>query len=268
MTGPRISVLIPAYNAEATVRDAVTSALAQTVGDLEVIVVDDASRIPAREALEGLGDERLRIVEHERNRGPGPARNTALRHCRAPLVGQLDADDLWEPGYAEAILPCFEDPRVGAAYTNAAVFGMHEHPYITDPSRHPLDHFPALAQDNGIPNCATTVRRAAVERIGGYPEFTRGAQDWYVLLRLAGAGWRFAFVDRPLARYRWTGTSLSENWDAVQTWNLQVLSRFMLHHPLTRGTHRQVARLAFSQYGKRLPGARRVKAAVDARRAA
>src|SRR5689334_2967553 len=114
---------MPAYNAHATVRESVESALAQTVPDLEVIVVDDASDPPIVEALTGVRDERLRVIRHERNRKAPAARNTALRAARAPLVSQLDADDTWEPDYLENVLPRFDDPAIGLTYTNAYVDG-------------------------------------------------------------------------------------------------------------------------------------------------
>jgi glycosyltransferase involved in cell wall biosynthesis len=258
---PRATITMPAYNAEATLREAVDSALAQTVEDFELVIVDDGSRTPVADVLADIRDERMRIVRHDPNRGLGAARNTALRSARAPLICHLDADDRYEPEYLEALLPCFEDPAIGLAYPNAHVFGINEHPYIRDPESHPVDHFPALARSNPIPNFSMA-RTAAVERIGGYAQFTWGAMDWYLYLRLAGAGWRFAYVDRFLAHYRWTGASMSQDWDKVQRSNLHVLWRFMLHHPFTPGPHLPVAKLALLQAGKRVPGARRLKDAV------
>src|SRR5207237_462998 len=111
---------MPAYNAEATLRESVDSALAQTPGDLEPVIVD-AARVPVRQVLADLDDQRIRIVEHTENRGLGPTRNTALREARTPLIAHLDADDLWEPEYLEAILPAFDDPHIALAYCNARV---------------------------------------------------------------------------------------------------------------------------------------------------
>lgn len=267
MTTPAVSITMPAYNAEATIGEAVASVLAQTRSDWELVIVDDGSRTPVREVLAGIDDRRVRVVEHEANRGLGRTRNTALRASTAPLIAHLDADDRYDPEYLEALIPQLDDPAIGLAYCNAHVFGIHEHLYIEDPSRHPYDRFPALALGNEIPNFAL-VRKSAIERVGGYAEFTWGAMDWYLYLRLAGAGWRFAYVDRPLAHYRWTGQSMSQDWEKVQDSNLHVLTRFMLHHPLRRGSHRRALKLALAQGGKRIPGVARFKRAVVDRRAA
>src|SRR5829696_2917833 len=107
---PRTSVVMPAYNAHGTVRAGVESALAQTVSDLEVIVVDDGSDHPIADTLADVHDDRLRVLRHPRNRNSPAARNTALAAARAPLISQLDADDLWEPNYLERVLPFFDDP--------------------------------------------------------------------------------------------------------------------------------------------------------------
>ena len=153
---PRTTVLMPAYNSQATVRQAVESVLVQTAGDLEVLVVDDAGATPVAGALSGIDDPRLGIFRHARNHNTSGARNTAVAFARAPLVSQLDTDDLWEPEYLETVLPLFGDPGIGLAYTNAQILG---HPtghddyidLIGDPSAHPIDRFPKIAEKNPIP---------------------------------------------------------------------------------------------------------------------
>jgi glycosyltransferase involved in cell wall biosynthesis len=255
---PAVTITTPAYNGETTLRESVDSALAQTFTDFELVVVDDGSRIPVTEVLAGIDDPRLRIVRHPVNRGLGAARMTALAEARSPLIAHLDADDRYEPEFLEALVPCLDDPAVGLAYPQVKVFGDDDHLYIDDPERHPVDRFPELALRNPIPNF-TVVRRSALEDVGGYATFAWGAMDWYLYMRLAATGWRFAYVDRVLAHYRWSDLSMSRDWDNVQRSALQVLTRFMLHHPFVRGPHRPAAALALRRAGKRVPGARAVR---------
>jgi glycosyltransferase involved in cell wall biosynthesis len=241
---PRTSVIMPAYNAHGTIRASVESALAQTVGDLEVIVVDDGSDPPITTALVDVHDARLRVLRHPRNRNAPAARNTALAAARSPLVSHLDADDLWEPDYLESVLPCFDDAAVGLAYTNAALIG---HPdgqdtYIVDASVHPMDAFPKLAEQNPIPSTTATMRTDAVRAVGGYAEWLPLAEDYYLWMNLAAAGWRFAYVDRKLASYRWPeptrGLSFEQRPRDLNL--LRMYAAFVLRHPRVPGPRRQV----------------------------
>ena len=241
---PRTSVLMPAYRNEETLRASVESALAQTIGDLELIVVDDASPIPCAEVLGEVRDPRLRIIRHARNRNTAAARNTALRAARAPLVSQLDADDTWEPDYLESVLPCFDDPSVGLAYTNCFIEG---HPdglddYIGDPAPHPLDTFPKFADACPVPALTATMRRDAVLNAGGYAEWVWGASDYHLYAKLVAAGWRFAYVHRRLARYRWpvAGKSKSADERRVGRGLLMMWLGFVARHPRVPGPRRQV----------------------------
>jgi glycosyltransferase involved in cell wall biosynthesis len=235
---------MPAYGTEATIVEAVESVLGQTVPDLELIVVDDAGPVPAAETLGGIDDPRLRVIRHERNRGAAAARGTALGHARAPLVSQLDADDAWEPDYLESVLPCFDDPAVGLAYTNARIVG---HPtghfdYIGDPSVHPMDTFPKFAEQNPVPALTATMRAGAVRAVGGYKPWLWAAGDYYLYARLIMAGWRFAYVHRMLARYRWPTTERGKSADSerVEREELKMWLAFAARHPLTPGPRRQV----------------------------
>ena len=241
---PLTTVMMPALDADATLREAVESVLAQTVGDLELIVVDNGSVTPVAEVLAGMRDPRLRILRSERNLGVGGGRNAALRAGRAPLVSQLDADDLWEPDYLETILPCFDDPAVGLAYSNALIL---EHPtghsdYIGDPSVHPMHRFPKIAEQNPIPCPAATMRAGAVRALGGYARWLGAIEEYHLYLRLAQAGWRFAYVHRQLVRYRWPQAhrGMSYRSREHELWKLAVYAHFAVRHPLTPGPRRQV----------------------------
>lgn len=239
MGAPRASVLVAAYDAEATLPETVASVLAQTVGELELIVADDVSSLPVADVLAGVRDPRLRIVRRTRNGGTAQARNSALRTARAPVVCQLDADDLWEPTYLERVLPAFADPAVGLVYTNATILGHptgHED-YVGDASIHPRDRFPELVQANPIPCPTATVRATAMRTAGGYSGWLKSVEDWNLYLRLAAAGWRFAYVDERLARYRWPEPARGMSYDTrrLERWVIAALLDAAVRHPRTPG---------------------------------
>jgi glycosyltransferase involved in cell wall biosynthesis len=218
ITRPRVSVLIPAYNSPPEIIQAVSSALAQTVADVEVIVSDDGSKTPVAESLTSVRDERLRIIRSPRNRGIAAARNVALAAAAAPLVAQLDHDDFWREDHLEWLLPALSEADVGLAYANAEVIG---HPdgldswiavrqpgdslpgWLTDRSIHPVNDLSTLYRMNPIPALAVVMRTEAVRGVGGYPRGLDIATDYALYIRLRRAGWRFAYVDRRSAVYRW-----------------------------------------------------------------
>ena len=94
---PLASILIPAHNREAYIGRAVTSALAQTVGDLEVVVLDDGSQDDTPRILGEIADRRLRVIRHETNGGIPAARNTLLEAARGRYIAWLDSDDIALP---------------------------------------------------------------------------------------------------------------------------------------------------------------------------
>ena len=215
---PRVSVLIPAYNSPPEIVQAVTSALAQTIGDVEVIVSDDGSALPVAERLASVRDKRLRIIRSARNGGIAAARNAALAAAAAPIVAQLDHDDFWRDDHLEWLLPALSEPSIGLAYANAEIIG---HPdgldrwiavrtpgdglpgWLSDPSIHPVNDLTTLYRGNPIPALSVVMRTDAVRAVGGYPLGLDIATDYALYIRIRRAGWRFAYVDRPSAVYRW-----------------------------------------------------------------
>jgi glycosyltransferase involved in cell wall biosynthesis len=246
--------MMPAYESHDTVRESVESVLAQTVPELEIVVVDDGSAIPIADALRDVRDPRLRILRHDRNRGIDVARNTALRAARSPFVSQLDSDDIWHPDYLESILPRFEDPEVGLVYSNV---GIRHHPEgreiaITFDRDHPVYRFPRVCDACEIPSATPTMRRDAVLSVGGYAEWLFHTGDYHLYLKLARAGWRFDYVARVLATYSWPTPERGASHDrgAVVAEELKMWIAFMLRHPLTPGPRRQV-RWGLRRYARR-----------------
>ena len=99
---PLVSVLIPTYNRRHFVLDAISSALLQTMQDIEVIVVDDGSTDGTREAVAQVDDARLTYLPHGMNQGEAASRNTALAAASGEYVAWLDSDDVARPNRLEA----------------------------------------------------------------------------------------------------------------------------------------------------------------------
>lgn len=118
---PLVSIYIPAYNAETTIVDSIKSALRQSVTDLEVCVIDDGSTDRTAELVESHfgNNQRVRLLR-QANGGIGAASNAAVGMCRAPFIGQLDADDLLKKHAVRRMLRALRsDTRVGVAYSSS-----------------------------------------------------------------------------------------------------------------------------------------------------
>jgi len=223
MITPRASVLIPTFNASETITASIVSALNQTSSDLEVVVVDDGSADGTRAAVSALmrADDRIKLVS-QLNQGPSAARNAALRTARGTYVCLLDADDLWLPSYLEKMTSALDSaPEAAIAYTDAWVLdnrrrrirrGTAMAPWIPPegPSERPDILLLQLLRGNFFYTSAT-VRRSALEELGGFDERLRRAEDYELWLRIVGDGRPAVGVPGPLALYRDRAGSLSSD---------------------------------------------------------
>lgn len=104
MKSDLVSIIIPVYNAEKYIGEAIKSVLAQTYSRFELIIVDDASTDRSVEIIRSFNDYRIHLIQHDKNRGPGAARNTAIEVAQGEWVAILDADDQWLPERIEKLI--------------------------------------------------------------------------------------------------------------------------------------------------------------------
>lgn len=90
---PQVSVIMPAFNTGRWIRQAIQSVLDQTLTEIEILVVDDGSTDDTVAVVEGIRDERVRLLRQPENRGPSAARNVALDHAQGTWAAILDSDD-------------------------------------------------------------------------------------------------------------------------------------------------------------------------------
>jgi glycosyltransferase involved in cell wall biosynthesis len=189
---PRLSFVIPAWNQERFLAQSVGSALSQSIHDIEVVVVDDASTDATPHMLAAIDDPRLVVLRSETNSGPGGARNMGLEAAMAPIVAFLDADDVAAPERAEKQLAFFSDnPRhvlVGSAYgvidEKDEVLGI-ERPVEYDDERL---RFTSLFLSPV--HLTTSAIRADLARAGGilFPTDSKIVEDYRFVSRLLALG--------------------------------------------------------------------------------
>lgn len=195
-----VSVVIPTRNRARRVALAARSALGQTLPDLEVIVVDDASDDDTPQVLAALQgeDSRLRLVRSESRGGAAHARNTGATHATGTWLAFLDDDCGWHPGKLEAQLAAL-GPEHGAGYTRQATLDVDGQWVLEGrmlPARSQID---GLLRSNFIGTPSLVVRRDIFGEVGGFDEELPRLQDWDLALRLARRT-RFSFVPKVLVR--------------------------------------------------------------------
>ena len=112
-----ISVIIPVYNGEKTIRETVNSVLKQTFTDFELIIINDGSNDRTLEIVSSIEDSRIKIFSYP-NAGLAASRNRGITHAASEFIAFLDADDLWTPDKLEAQLQALQkDTQVAVAYS-------------------------------------------------------------------------------------------------------------------------------------------------------
>ncbi len=186
VTAPRVSVLLAVHDGAPWVKDAVASVLAQTLADLELVVVDDGSADATPALLAGIADRRLR-VERRPRAGLTRALNLALGLARAPIVARLDADDVALPErLARQVAFLDAHPEIGVLGSAAReVNGEGREVRVVRPPEDDAALRRALIRRNPMVHSTVTMRRLAVEGVGGYDARFAVAQDYDLWMRLA-----------------------------------------------------------------------------------
>lgn len=203
---PRVSVIIPTYNAGQTICQAIDSVLRQTYTDYEIVVVDDGSTDDTKARLERYGNA-IRYIYQE-NKERSAARNNGIRHARGEYIAFLDADDFWTPEkLAKQVTFLNQHQELGVVFSWARAVGPSGNTLRTMGTQFPLegaegmDMFPYLVMGTSPPALTVIARRACIEEAGMFDEQVSQIEDWDLWLRIA-LRWHFGFVSEVLAYYR------------------------------------------------------------------
>jgi glycosyltransferase involved in cell wall biosynthesis len=190
-------VLLPAREGAPFLREALESVLAQTLTDLELLVVDDGSTDETPGILASVGDERLRVLRQDRL-GLVAALNRAVAEARAPLLARMDADDVSLPERLERQV-AYLDARPEVALVAAGVETSGGARIVLPDDDAALRR--RLLLRNPFAHGAVAVRAEAVARAGGY-RADYGANEDYDLWRRIARDWKLGAVPEILYRYR------------------------------------------------------------------
>jgi len=234
---PKVSVVIPTYNRAATVPRAIESVLAQTVTDLEVIVVDDGSSDDTGKVLGEMFGDRIRYYV-QANQGASVARNKGVEEARGEWIAFLDSDDLWEREKLEWQFKALErfGPQCGGCYTDTRFFNHEEtrtmFQMVEGEYRHEgtmgvnADVLERLVRPGGagMVVCLSSLlaRANVVRNTGGFDTTLLYSQDSEFMFRLAMLT-GFCYVNRPLVQFdrspaETRHVGVSSEWNKFDFW--------------------------------------------------
>jgi glycosyltransferase involved in cell wall biosynthesis len=229
---PTVSVIMPAYNAEPFIPQALERLLNQTFRDVEVLVIDDGSQDQTAALVQAYGPPVDYI--HQPHGGVSRARNAGLRRATGQYIAFHDADDVWEPTKLEKQVAVLESrPEIGLCFTSVLVVDRELSPMRVIHARDYADFCEALLLYPSVVtgSCSSAmVRRDVVGAVGGFDPALSIAADWDYWLRLSRLT-DFLPIHEPLVKYRqWEG-SMSQNLALLEQELLRVLKKFYAGHP-------------------------------------
>ena len=195
----RVSIIIPCYNQEQYVAEAIESALNQTYPNVEIVVVNDASNDNSSKVIKGYANKYSNIIflDEEENKGVVKSRNLAISKCRGDYILPVDADDKIDQTFCEKAVKILDaDNEVRIVYSKIQFFG-----YLNKEFRLEAFNPNRIIFNNCIPNTAM-YRKSDFISVGGYKDYMKdGWEDWNLWLSIFWAS-QFLWPWLPLPKSR------------------------------------------------------------------
>jgi glycosyltransferase involved in cell wall biosynthesis len=227
-----ISVIIPAYNCEKTIKETIEAVLNQTFTDLELILINDGSQDNTLDVVSQISDPRIQVFSYP-NAGVSASRNRGIFHATGEYISFIDADDLWTADKLETQLKALqENPKAAVAYSwtdwideSGKFLGTGVHLTITG------DVFSKLLLVDFMGSGSNAlIRKQALIEVGGFETSLVHAEDWDLWLRLA-ARYHFVAIPSPQILYRKSTNSASMSVLKMEAGSLKVIERAYAQAP-------------------------------------
>jgi glycosyltransferase involved in cell wall biosynthesis len=247
---PLISVVVPVYNGEKTIRETIESVLNQTFKDLELIIINDGSKDATLEIVSKIQDPRIQVFSYP-NAGLSASRNRGISQATGEYISFIDADDLWTQDKLENQLKALQsNPQAALAYSWTNFIDevgnfLRRGGYISVTS----NTLATLLLVNFVENGSNPLIRTHVfKEVGGFDELLRSAEDLDMWLRLA-VRYDFVAVPKPQVLYRMSANSMSSNKNIVthEKSIVQVLERAFNQAP---ASVQHLKRVSFANWYK------------------
>ena len=222
-----VSVVIPVFNASATIRATLESLQHQTSAAWEAVVVDDGSGDDTAAVVVEIArnDSRIRLIG-QTNQGVSTARNTGTEHAEFDWLLFLDGDDLLSPYFLERAMDALEaKPSSGGAHTTWVRLLPDGRLIDENPAFSRSEFFDFAARECPFAIHSCVVRRQLVQEVGGFDPTLRLGEDWDLWVRIARMGVTFVPVPEAVAIYRSRVDSVSFDGPGLQRDGIRVLER-------------------------------------------
>lgn len=213
---PKISIILPNYNNEKYLKEAIESVLYQTYTNFELIIVDDASTDGSLEIIRAFNDKRIKVITSEVNRHVAYASNLGIKYASGEYIAKIDSDDIWENQKLEKQIEFMENHKeYGGCFTRANIIdGKSEDANIkykvifdlfekakNQSQKEWLRFF--LSEGNCLCNSSSLIRKSIFEKIDGFFNLAYvGAEDYELWVRMV-IRYPIYVLDERLVRYRW-----------------------------------------------------------------
>lgn len=195
MGAPKVTVILPTYNRQDFLGDCISSVLAQTMTDFELLVINDGGP-DVSSITEAFNDSRLIYLPNQENKGKAHCCNIGLNTARGQYIAYIDDDDVWYPNHLQVLAECLENnPHLDAAYTDLYRVGFFKDP---DRARRcPIDKKIIVSRDfnrivmlnsNHVLHVSLMHKKQAAVRVNGYDESLTALIDWNIARKLAFIG--------------------------------------------------------------------------------
>lgn len=194
----KISVIIPTYNRGHVIESSIRSVLNQTYENIEVIVVDDGSSDNTEDVVTSIGDDRVRYIKCEKNKGASMARNIGVSHASAKLIAFHDSDDFWRAEKLEKQMEYWsENPQYAMIYSSYLMHRNNDNlTKVPDEDwwgELEGDIFLPLLVRNTIGAPTMLMQKECFEELGGFDTTLKCIEDWEFAVRFA-QNWEIGYV--------------------------------------------------------------------------
>jgi glycosyltransferase involved in cell wall biosynthesis len=213
MNSPAVSIVMPVYNAEAYLAEAINSILSQSFSNFELLILNDGSKDSSGDLIRSFSDPRIRYLENDGNRGVIFTLNRGIQSCKAPLLARMDADDIALPDRIEKQFEFMQThPNAAVVASKVALINEQGKPigyWKEDNAHSTLQEIREFLPVNNCIAHPSIMARTSIMTEMTYMNHQTGAEDYDLWLRICAKGLEIHKIPEVLLKHRILPTSVT-----------------------------------------------------------